>query len=167
MLPNVDPAVRPARAADETGLRALDAAAWSLTNSPAPAPSGEAAFLPPAAAADEVLVATIDDALVGYVKLGPDIPLDSHRHVLLVKGLAVAPDRQRQGIGGRLIDAAIERARARGARKLSLRVFATNPGAQRLYAARGFVVEGILRGEFLRGDAYVDDVLMALDLSAR
>ena len=30
----------------------------------------------------------------------------------------------------------------------------------------GFEVEGVLRGEFLLGGRYVDDVLMALDLTA-
>jgi RimJ/RimL family protein N-acetyltransferase len=41
-------------------------------------------------------------------------------------------------------------------------VLSTNPTAQRLYARCGFVVEGVLRGEFVLDDREVDDVLMAL-----
>ena len=38
--------------------------------------------------------------------------------------------------------------------------------ARGLYEAAGFEVEGVLRGEFLLEGDYVDDVLMALDLTA-
>ena len=48
----------------------------------------------------------------------------------------------------------------RGARKLSLRVMAPNATARRLYEACGFVVEGILVGEFILNGRPVDDVLM-------
>ena len=51
-----------------------------------------------------------------------------------------------------------------GARKLSLRVLGGNSRARRLYEACGFVVEGILRSEFLLGGRYVDDIFMARHL---
>jgi RimJ/RimL family protein N-acetyltransferase len=63
------------------------------------------------------------------------------------------------------VRAAVDEARRRGARKLSLRVLATNPGARRLYERCGFVVEGVLREEFLLDEVFVDDVLMACDLT--
>ena len=62
--------------------------------------------------------------------------------------------------------AASDRARERSALKLSLRVLGTNPGAQRLYESCGFVVEGVLRSEFLIGGELVDDLLMARHLGS-
>ena len=56
-------------------------------------------------------------------------------------------------------------ARARGARKLSLRVLGTNATAMRLYERLGFQVEGTLRDEFCIDGRYVDDVLMAKHLA--
>jgi RimJ/RimL family protein N-acetyltransferase len=45
--------------------------------------------------------------------------------------------------------------------RITLRVLSTNPAARRLYESCGFVVEGVLRGEFLLEGREVDDVLMA------
>ena len=50
-------------------------------------------------------------------------------------------------------------------RPLTLRVLGRNERARALYSALGFVVEGILREEFLLDGQYVDDVLMALPLT--
>jgi RimJ/RimL family protein N-acetyltransferase len=55
---------------------------------------------------------------------------------------------------------------ARGGRRITLRVFGPNERAQRLYRRLGFELEGVLRQEFRVGDdEYVDDLLMALDLT--
>jgi ribosomal protein S18 acetylase RimI-like enzyme len=151
--------IRPARADDEPALRALDRAVWSWDVSPSPL--RDAPF-----PLDDVLVFEADDGSVaGYVALGTPTALDSNRHVVLIRGLAVAPSAQRRGVGRALLAAAEAAARERGARKITLRVLGTNPGAQALYEAYGFVVEGVQRGEFLLDGRYVDDVLMALDLA--
>jgi ribosomal protein S18 acetylase RimI-like enzyme len=84
----------------------------------------------------------------------------------MVAGIAVSPERRRGGVGRALVDAAAAEAQARGARRLTLRVLGPNEGARRLYESAGFVVEGVQREEFLLDGAYVDDVLMALDLRA-
>jgi ribosomal protein S18 acetylase RimI-like enzyme len=112
-----------------------------------------------------VLVALADAEVVGYSILGPWVTLESAAHVAEVRGLAVAPDRQGEGIGGRLLAATIERARGRGIRKLVLRVLSTNPRARLLYERHQFTVEGALREAFLIDGAYVDDIPMALNLS--
>ena len=65
------------------------------------------------------------------------------------------------------MDAAVDAATARGARKLTLRVLASNAIARALYESCGFEVEGILREEFLLEGRYVDDVLMARHLRAQ
>jgi RimJ/RimL family protein N-acetyltransferase len=68
------------------------------------------------------------------------------------------------GAASALLAAAEQRARAAGARKLSLRVLGTNEPAIRLYDRLGFKREGVLRAEFCIDGAYVDDVLMAKHL---
>lgn len=84
-----------------------------------------------------------------------------HSHVQQVQGLGVDPAHRRAGVGRALVEAGRELARQRGARKLSLRVLATNDPAQRLYRSLGFSVEGVLVDEFFLGGCYVDDLLWA------
>jgi ribosomal protein S18 acetylase RimI-like enzyme len=84
----------------------------------------------------------------------------------MITGISVDPACQRRGVGQALLDAAVVEARERGARRLTLRVLAHNKAAVRLYEQSGFVVEGVLKGEFFLHGNYVDDVLMALDLTA-
>jgi ribosomal protein S18 acetylase RimI-like enzyme len=159
-------AVRPARAGDESALARVDRATWNSLTSPAPPPPREWSFFNERVEIRDVLVALVDDDVAGYVRLGRATPLGASDHVLVVAGFAVDPARQRRGIGAALLEAAAAEARARGARRLTLRVLARNEGARRLYERAGFVVEGMLRGEFFLDNEYVDDVLMALDLTA-
>jgi ribosomal protein S18 acetylase RimI-like enzyme len=113
---------------------------------------------------DDVLVAEEDGAVAGYVQVEPATPLATNAHVLEIHGLVVDPARRRRGIARALLDAAAEHARARGARRLRLRVLAPNTGAIALYRACGYEQEGLLRDEFLLDGRYVDDVLMVLTL---
>jgi len=156
--------IRAAAPGDDGALRALDEATWSpITTPAAPRPPGAGSYA--LSTRELVLVAASDGDVVGYVKLGSPTPLESNSHVVEVKGLAVDPGRQGAGIGRRLMTAAADAARERGARRLTLRVLAHNVGARRLYEACGYEVEGVLRDEFLLDAHYVDDVLMALDLT--
>jgi RimJ/RimL family protein N-acetyltransferase len=156
--------IRPARAGDDAALRALDIETWSWLVSPAPAPAADAPFFKPGLAAADVLVAEIDGALAGYIALGSATPLASNRHVVYVRGLAVAPAHRGRGVGRALVEAAVDAAREHGARRITLRVLAPNAPARALYDACGFIVEGVQRDEFLLDGRYVDDVLMALTL---
>ena len=156
--------IRQGRLKDEPKLRDIDAATWTAGVSPAPPPSANAAFFGERTAPDDVLVAETDGVIAGYAALGQSIPLASHSHVLEIRGLAVHPARQRCGVGRGLVEACIEQARSRGARKLSLRVLGGNVAARRLYESCGFMAEGVLREEFFLGGLYVDDVLMACTL---
>jgi ribosomal protein S18 acetylase RimI-like enzyme len=158
---------RPATSADEDALAELDLATWSWLTSPAPRPelgSGWT-FFGERAKPQDVIVAVLDGRVAGYVKLGRSTPLAATDHVVMVTGIAVSPDVQRRGVGRALIDEAAAEARRRGARRLTLRVLAPNENARRLYESAGFVVEGVQRGEFFLEGEYVDDVLMALDLT--
>lgn len=157
--------VRVARPPDEAALTRLDAAAWTPASGfPSVAERVHDPFFtfftddsPPEAH----LVAELDGELVGYIRVLPVTALPENAHVLGVLGLAVAPGARRRGVGSALLAAAERHARARGARKLSLRVLSTNDTALRLYERLGFRREGTLRDEFRIGGRYVDDVLMA------
>jgi len=156
--------LRTARRDDEGPIRRLEVATWSPRSGPGPRPDPEreffARFTP-----ENVIVAVDGEAPVGYLILGPWTELESARHVLLINGLAVDPERHREGIGAMLLAAGIDRARREGARRLLLRVLSTNAGARRLYERHGFETEGVLRESFLLEGAYVDDLFMALDLT--
>lgn len=161
------PVIRRATLDDDLRLAEIDRETWSGSVTPAARWPQDRPFFAAGDDPGDVLVAEIDGdgvrggAVVGYAKLGAPTPLASNRHVVEVRGLAVLPAYQRRGIGARLIAAATEAAAAAGVRRLTLRVLATNPDAQRLYASLGFEVEGVLREEFLIDGQYVDDVLMA------
>ncbi len=159
--------VRQAVLEDEPELRRIDLVTWSSLNSPSDPPENpdEYRFFDDTRTTpDAVLVAVRDGAIAGWVKLTPATPLPSSRHVTMINGLAVAPEHQGHGVGRALVEAAVRAARAGGARKVSLRVLAHNDTARRLYERCGFVVEGVLKGEFHLDGAYVDDVLMAVHL---
>jgi ribosomal protein S18 acetylase RimI-like enzyme len=158
--------IRPARPGDDRALATIDRATWSTLTSPAPPPpEPDWSFFRESVDLRDVLVAEVDGALAGYVRLGRVFPIAASDHVLMVSGLAVGPEFQRRGVGRALVEAAACEARARGVRRLTLRVLAHNEAAVRLYESVGFVVEGVLRGEFFLDGRYVDDVLMALDLT--
>ena len=159
--PGVVTTIRQARLGDEPELKDIDAATWTAAVSPAPPPAAGMAFFGERTAPGDVLVAETGHVIAGYAALGQPVPLASHSHVLEIRGLAVRPAHQRSGVGRRLVEACIEQARSRGARKLSLRVLGGNVAARRLYESCGFIAEGILREEFFLDGQYVDDVLMA------
>ena len=94
------------------------------------------------------------------------IARDQHpasRHVADI-GLMVAASHRRRGIGTALLDAAVDWARRAGVHKLELHVFPWNEAAIRLYERFGFVQEGYRRKHYMRGDQYVDAILMAYEL---
>jgi ribosomal protein S18 acetylase RimI-like enzyme len=160
--------IRVARAADEEALTRVDAAAWTPASGfPSVIERVNDPFFtfftdnsPPAAH----LVAEAGGLLLGYIRVQPVTRLRENEHVLGIMGLAVDPAARGRGVAAALLAAAERYARARGGRKLSLRVLSTNEPALRLYERSGYRREGTLRGEFrIRGE-YVDDILMAKHL---
>lgn len=77
--------------------------------------------------------------------------------------MGILPTFQRQGLGGALLEYAIEWAKKHKLLRLELTVFAHNKAAIALYTKYGFVIEGV-RKNFLRLDdgSFEDDLLMAL-----
>ncbi|WP_447036973.1 N-acetyltransferase family protein [Streptomyces sp. DSM 118878] len=157
--------IRTALVEDDDALARLDRAAWSPLHAvlPRPEPPYEPFFNDRFGPHDH-LVAELDGRLVGYVKLGFPTPLYSNAHVRQIQGFLVAEEARGRGVGRRMMRAALDRARGQGARRVTLRVLGHNTPARKLYEAEGFVVEGVLPGEFLLEGEYVDDVLMGRPL---
>ncbi|MFJ4538210.1 GNAT family N-acetyltransferase [Streptomyces tibetensis] len=156
-----EPRIRTARTEDGDELALLDRLAWSPLHAVTPEPQPPyAPFFSERHAPDDCLVAELGDRLAGYVLLGFPTPLDSNRHVRQIQGLAVAEEARGRGVGRALVRAAVDEARRRGARRITLRVLGHNTPARALYAAEGFEVEGVMPEEFLLDGAYVDDVVM-------
>lgn len=77
--------------------------------------------------------------------------------------LYVDPDRQRLGIGGRLIDHVVKRARSQGCHALTLAVNKRNVRAIAAYKTRGFVVREAVRLD-IGNDFVMDDFIMVRSL---
>ncbi|WP_306337512.1 GNAT family N-acetyltransferase [Streptomyces sp. KL118A] len=157
--------IRTALPEDDDALARLDRATWSTLHAvqPRPQPPYEPFFDDRFGPRDH-LVAEVDGRIVGYVKLGYPTPLLANAHVRQIQGFVVAEEARGRGIGRRLIRAAMDEARRQRALRITLRVLGHNIPARGLYEAEGFVVEGVLPGEFLLDGAYVDDVLMGRPL---
>jgi ribosomal protein S18 acetylase RimI-like enzyme len=161
--PRTGPAVliRPAVPEDDGVLADLDRRCWSWLSDVGPQrPKGEP-FFDAAHGPEQFLVATAADRVIGYVRIVPPTRLRSNAHVRQIQGLSVDRETRGLGIGRALVEAACAEARRQGARRLTLRVLAHNAPARRLYERCGFVVEGVLREEFLLDGRFVDDIWMA------
>ncbi|MFJ9820260.1 GNAT family N-acetyltransferase [Streptomyces sp. NPDC101151] len=160
-----EPSIRTALPADEQELALLDRGAWSPLHAVLPAPQPPyPPFFDERHMPQDYLVAALDGRIVGYLRLVRPSALPAHAHVRQIQGLAVSDAARGRGVGRALIRAAVEEARRRGARRITLRVLGHNTPARRLYEAEGFVVEGVLPEEFLIEGKYVDDVLMGRPL---
>lgn len=83
-----------------------------------------------------VVAAQRNESIAGYLAAWFAVPEGE------IATLAVHPDWRRLGVGGLLIDSAIQEARLRGVRDLYLEVRDSNIAAQRLYVSRGFAEIG-------------------------
>lgn len=156
--------VRPATAADEGPLGELDRAAWSPLHAVMPRPqSPYPSFFGRSDPAD-ILVAEQHGRILGYLRVAVPTPVPSNAHVRQIQGLVVAEDARRRGLGRALVRAAVDATRRQGATRITLRVLGHNHPARSLYAAEGFVVEGVLPGEFILDGEAVDDVWMGRSL---
>ncbi|MGW7288037.1 N-acetyltransferase family protein [Streptomyces sp. NPDC054847] len=159
--------IRPARHDDDTELGELDRATWSPLHAVTPRPQPPYdSFFDANHRPEQFLVAEDGHAaILGYIRLAAPTPLACNRHVRQIQGLAVAERARGRGVGRALLRAACDEARRQGAVRITLRVLAHNAPARALYEAEGFVVEGILPGEFHLDGRFVDDVLMGRALT--
>ncbi|WP_019914944.1 GNAT family N-acetyltransferase [Paenibacillus sp. HW567] len=152
--------IRPSEIRDVRELIILDNMIWTEDTTPGPLSwrSREDYLLhtPPGSQ----LVALQDEELCGYVGFGSPSGMESNRHVCEIN-IAVHPRFQRQGIGGRLMEAVKSHAAQHAIRKLRLRVLSCNEPALSFYRKCGFQEEGRLREEFYLSGRYVDEVFMS------
>ncbi len=85
-----------------------------------------------------ILVADLDDELVGFAQLYPTWESLSLTSRWILYDLYVAAHARRRGVGRALVLAALDHARASGAGSVSLDTARGNAPAQALYASLGF-----------------------------
>jgi putative acetyltransferase len=106
------------------------------------------------------LVACMDDDVVGQLDLYTFPLRPRWRHVGQI-GMAVRDDWQGKGVGGALLEAAIDVAdNWLNLLRIELEVFTDNEPAVRLYKKFGFVVEGTAVQYAYRDGQYVDVYMM-------
>ncbi|MFL6071124.1 MAG: GNAT family N-acetyltransferase [Actinomycetes bacterium] len=103
-----------------------------------------------------VLVAREGSAAVGHLQLisGED-PL-----VLEIKSMAVAEERQGQGIGRTLVDAAVAIARSEGAATVLVSTATADVGILRFYQRVGFRFLSVDRDAFTSATGYPDQIII-------
>ncbi|WP_222864396.1 GNAT family N-acetyltransferase [Micromonospora sp. WP24] len=160
------PLVRPATAEDDAALLALDRAAWTAGSGlPSTRAEERSAYFDDRRKPESHLVAALGRQVVGAVSTHRTTRFPEGAHVFGLWNLMVAEQARRMGIASALLSAAERLAGAQGAKKVGLRVLATNTGAVRLYEQHGYAVEGRYVDEFLIDGAYVDDLSMGKHLT--
>ena len=90
-----------------------------------------------------VYYAVIGDQVIGWIDISrPENPRLQHRGFL---GMGCLEEVRGQGVGSRLMKAALEHSKKIGLEKVELSVYTTNPAAVALYKKYGFVQEGLIK----------------------
>jgi GNAT superfamily N-acetyltransferase len=106
--------------------------------------------------AGRVLVATSDGEVIGHLQLtGTGDPRQAE-----IKNMAVRENRQGQGVGLRLIQAAIDLAAAEGVRLILVATAAADIGNLRFYQRQGFRMRSVERGAFTPATGYPPGLLI-------
>lgn len=113
---------------------------------------------------DSASIVAVTGAAAGGQVIG-HARVDMEPYKVAGLGMMVRADWRGRGVGGALVDAAVESARALGAHKLALQVWPHNTVARRLYRNHGFEEEGVLRRQYRRRNGELwDAVIMGLVL---
>jgi len=84
---------------------------------------------------ENITVVRKDNKAIGYSQI------EDHGHRLYIRMLLLLPQHQHKGIGSRLLNAVIEKAKVQS-KSLALQVFKINAQAKRFYERHGFQVQG-------------------------
>jgi ribosomal protein S18 acetylase RimI-like enzyme len=90
-----------------------------------------------------VLVAELDDDVVGFVTLSPGKHWAGDPDASIGE-LVVSTEAEGRGIGRALVEAAMERARGNGCTRISVSTGAANERARNLYRGLGFEDEDVM-----------------------
>jgi GNAT superfamily N-acetyltransferase len=93
------------------------------------------------------------------------LPYPSLALTFWIHAVYVHPDARGTGASSRLIQAAIDEVRSKGARRVALWVNGVNAHARGLYERLGFRQTGRVPGGIQVAGEYVDDILMTLELT--
>jgi GNAT superfamily N-acetyltransferase len=105
--------------------------------------------------AGEILVARTSDGAVGHLQL-----VDAGDGASEIKNMAVEAAHRGRGIGRRLIDAAIDLARAKGHSELAVATAAADLDNLRFYQRAGFRMRGVERDAFTPRAGYPENTMV-------
>lgn len=106
-----------------------------------------------------VIVAEADGCVVGFGSLNVFNPRQAYDHVVDFS-LYVERSWRGKGVGGRLLEALVARARCIGFHKMVLSAFPFNPAGVALYQRCGFRVVGVYKEQGLLDGHWVDTIIM-------
>ncbi|MEQ8860323.1 MAG: GNAT family N-acetyltransferase [Pseudomonadales bacterium] len=144
--------IRAATAADLAAIRRIEAEAFE----PSRRSSNRSLRRALVSAFQQILVLDSAGSLAGYLILWP------YRHTWRIYNLATDPEQRNQGIAGRLLGAAVDQARAAGARRVVLEC-RVDPALVRYYERRGFALAERLPDYYAEGE---DALRMVLEFEA-
>ncbi len=104
------------------------------------------------------------ERLLGKLTLDA-LPYPSLARTFWIHAVYVHPEARGAGASTKLLQAAIDHAREKGARRVALWVNGVNPPARKLYERLGFQETGRIPGGIQVAGEFVDDVLMTLELA--
>jgi phosphinothricin acetyltransferase len=113
-----------------------------------------------------VLVAEVNDQVVGFGSLNVFNPRKAYDHVADFS-LYIERSWRGKGVGGRLLQALIDRARRIGFHKMVLSAFPFNQAGTALYERHGFRVVGVYKEQGLLDGRWVDTIIMEKLLDAQ
>jgi ribosomal protein S18 acetylase RimI-like enzyme len=108
-------------------------------------------------AGSPLFVAVLDATVVGWCDIVRLYPFPGYEHNGRL-GMGVVAGWRGRGLGGRLLDRALDSAPGAGFQRVELEVYASNTAALALYRRRGFEIEGVKRGIRIL-DGRVEDVV--------
>lgn len=104
----------------------------------------------------EVLIVRDGDAVIGHLQI-----LETETAGLFeLKSMAVEEGRQGQGVGRRLVEAAIAHCRIRDGHRLIVSTATADIGNLRFYQRQGFRMYGIVQDAFRPEDGYAEGTLI-------
>lgn len=106
-----------------------------------------------------VFYAVLKDRVIGWCDIAPSKnPRLSHRGSL---GMGILREFRGNGIGSKLMAAALKKAKTFGFEKVELQVYTRNKNAIKLYQKFGFKKEGVIQHYRKLNGQYFDAILMA------